>query len=203
MVYYKCPRCNYTTDHKSTMIKHWARKKICRDENGIGLDPEFCLKNIKKFKNCLFKSEKQNEIIDLQIETEKQQKLIEEQQKQIKDLQQENKRLKSIIQSQNNQTQEEEECIYLLQEREFVNSGENIYKIGRTSNFKNRMSDYPKGSKLLHVKTTSNSTKDEEELLKIFNCMFINRTDIGKEYFQGNLKGLSDTIDNYFVHKNN
>ena len=40
--------------------------------------------------------------------------------------------------------------IYLLQEREFINSNENIYKIGRTKQANiQRFNQYPKGSKLL------------------------------------------------------
>jgi hypothetical protein len=35
---------------------------------------------------------------------------------------------------------------YIIQEREFVNKNEGIYKIGRTSNLAKRICDYPKGS---------------------------------------------------------
>ena len=40
--------------------------------------------------------------------------------------------------------------IYLLQEREFINSNQNIYKIGKTKQeHNNRLRGYPKGTELL------------------------------------------------------
>jgi hypothetical protein len=39
--------------------------------------------------------------------------------------------------------------IYILNEREFINSGENVYKIAMTGNLIKRMNKFPRGSILL------------------------------------------------------
>jgi hypothetical protein len=98
------------------------------------------------------------------------------------------------------QQQEEQECIYLLQEREFVKSGENVFKIGRTINFKSRMCDYPRGSKIVKVTNIFDATKAEKELLLIFEKTFLQRKDIGKEYFEGQSNQMGTVIDIYFVN---
>ena len=76
--------------------------------------------------------------------------------------------------------------IYLLQEREFINSNSNIYKIGKTEqeNLK-RFKNYPNDSKLfLHI-TCKNCHICEKDILKIFREQFIQKKEIGNEYFEG------------------
>ena len=38
--------------------------------------------------------------------------------------------------------------IYLIQEREFMNANQNVYKIGRTKDINQRVKGYPKDSRL-------------------------------------------------------
>ena len=88
--------------------------------------------------------------------------------------------------------------------REFVNSGENTYKIGRSSkSFPNRIRSYPKNSKLYLCLRTSNNVIVESNLKKIFRDKFIKRSDYGSEYFQGDIgtmiKIMSDSIVNKLV----
>lgn len=80
------------------------------------------------------------------------------------------------------------ECVYLLQEREFIKTKENIYKIGRTSRtIKKRLTGYPKKSKLIFHKEVQNSRNIEKIIKNKFCEEFKQRKDIGTEYFEGNV----------------
>jgi len=78
--------------------------------------------------------------------------------------------------------------IYLLLEREFIKTGENVYKVGKTSNINKRMSKYPKGSFLYFSVVSDDIDRDEKEILSVFENEFIQRRDIGSEYFEGDNK---------------
>ena len=79
--------------------------------------------------------------------------------------------------------------IYLIQLREFVNADKNIYKIGRSvRDGVERIKEYPKNSKLYYLTHVSNNTtvvKIETTIIKKFKKIFIHRSDIGNEYFEG------------------
>jgi hypothetical protein len=83
----------------------------------------------------------------------------------------------------------------LLQEREFIKTNENIYKIGmsRVINL-GRFNQYPKGSILLYQSHCNDCKSIESILIKIFKTKFIHRSDIGNEYFEGNHKDMIDII---------
>ena len=94
--------------------------------------------------------------------------------------------------------------IYLIVLREFIKSGENIYKIGRTSqeNYK-RFYQYPKNSILLFHMICSPDIKLcelEKKILYKFEQKYILRNDIGREYFEGNYMNMIDDI--YEILKN-
>lgn len=76
--------------------------------------------------------------------------------------------------------------IYLLRVREFINTKEPIYKIGKTtqSNVK-RIQSYPKGSQLHILIACKDCHVAEKELLKQFHINFKHREDIGSETFEG------------------
>jgi hypothetical protein len=78
------------------------------------------------------------------------------------------------------------EYIYLIMEREFIESNKNIYKIGRTKQ-KNldRLHQYPKQSILLFQIACIDSIVCEKNLKQIFSEIFIKHPEIGTEYFQG------------------
>ena len=77
--------------------------------------------------------------------------------------------------------------IYLVKEREFIKTNENIYKIGRSKqeNTK-RFLQYPKGSELIIQSRCIDCIKTEKILIDLFKKNFIHRRDIGNEYFEGN-----------------
>ena len=85
--------------------------------------------------------------------------------------------------------------IYLLREREFIKSSENIYKIGYTNQIPNkRFNGYPRDSELLLLEKINSANEYEKILLKIFKQEFINRKDIGHEYFEGNKNYMCNII---------
>lgn len=78
--------------------------------------------------------------------------------------------------------------IYLIREREFIKTDEDIYKIGKTINIKSRMPSYPKGSCLyLCFFCTTNIHKVEKYLISEFDELFVKQTDIGHEYYEGDI----------------
>ena len=87
--------------------------------------------------------------------------------------------------------------IYLIQEREFINSDENVYKIGKTKqeNLK-RFKQYPKGSKLILQQICDDCDILEKELISDFKNKYIHRKDIGNEYFEGDYKEMLKDIHN-------
>ena len=81
--------------------------------------------------------------------------------------------------------------VYLLQEREFVNNGEPVYKIGKTKQANlQRFNSYPKGSVLLQQTYCNDCNKTEKEIIKLFDTKYKKRTDRGSEYYEGNFKQM-------------
>jgi hypothetical protein len=93
---------------------------------------------------------------------------------------------------------ETNEFIYLLCEREFTKTGENIYKIGKSTRQElARFSDYSKGSLLLFYCICSNASIAETNIIGVFKVKYIQRRDIGIEYFEGNyITMIEDIIEN-------
>jgi hypothetical protein len=78
--------------------------------------------------------------------------------------------------------------IYLIREREFLKTNENIYKIGKTINIKNRMPSYPKDSRLyLCFYCTTSIDELEKFIISLFDIKFKKRIDIGSEYYEGDV----------------
>lgn len=86
--------------------------------------------------------------------------------------------------------------IYVIITREFINAQQNIFKIGRTKNIAKRFSQYPKGSILLFSKFVINDMHIENELCALLSLNFIQRNDIGREYFQGFSDVIIHTVEN-------
>lgn len=90
--------------------------------------------------------------------------------------------------------------IYIIHEREFVLSGQNVFKIGCSADFETRSQRYPKGSRLLFWYTCPNH-KDAETALK----QLLNQTDgiqqcreYGTEYYRCDYQYLVDTVVLFF-----
>lgn len=79
--------------------------------------------------------------------------------------------------------------IYLIRTREFLNQNVPIYKIGKTSNhIADRLGKYGKGGEVIFTIAVPLSKLDsvELDLIKSFKNKFIQKQDIGTEYFEGN-----------------
>ena len=172
MVQYECIRCNYTTDQKTRMKLHIHKKTPC--------PPEKSDVDVLDFEDeILNRTESKKDLLDRikQLELE-----IQLHNKQVWDLKNENKILKqenSLLKSQQPSELfvEKRNSMYILQEREFLNLRQPVYKIGITETIHNRMGQYPKGSKIICVITVDG---DPEALcLQKFRTLFIPRTDIG------------------------
>ena len=75
--------------------------------------------------------------------------------------------------------------IYLLQEREFIKTQENIYKVGMTTKENHqRFNQYPKSSLLLFQMICNDCRHSEKQIIKLFKERFTHRRDIGNEYFE-------------------
>jgi len=86
--------------------------------------------------------------------------------------------------------------LYLVQEREFVRTGETIYKVGQTVEIGKRLVKYPAGSIPYLVLHTggNNHVEMEKSILQQFRKMFVSRTDIGLEYFEGDVGQMIEII---------
>ena len=92
--------------------------------------------------------------------------------------------------------------VYLLIEREFINSNTKVYKIGRTNDCLKRIKNYPKGSKLLFTSLCDNHYECENKIKEIFKNKYKQRTDIGLEYFEGDCNEMISDIVNIIFDKN-
>ena len=91
--------------------------------------------------------------------------------------------------------------VYLIQEREFIKTSENIFKIGKSKQENNkRINQYPKQSKLILQILCDNCDILEKELIISFKNKYNHRKDIGNEYFEGEHE---DMIKNIFYTRNN
>ena len=85
--------------------------------------------------------------------------------------------------------------IYLLQEREFIKTKENIYKVGMTKKENHiRFNQYTKCSVLLFQMICYNCKNIEKQIIKLFKEKFKHRRDIGNEYFEGEYKSMIELI---------
>lgn len=74
--------------------------------------------------------------------------------------------------------------LYLIKEREFLKTNENVFKIGKTRNIRNRMPAYPKNSLLYVSFHHPDIDSCEKVLIRDFTERYKLRTDIGAEYFE-------------------
>ena len=91
---------------------------------------------------------------------------------------------------------------YLLRTREFKNLNDNIYKIGRSANLNNRIKNYPNNSEIILKINIENEIETEKLIIIIFKKIFIQRKDIGYEYFEGNIKDIKNKFKNIIIFSN-
>ena len=86
--------------------------------------------------------------------------------------------------------------IYVVYAREFVRSGEKVFKVGKTSDMDNRMTGYPKGSQLVAFRQCAVGIVElgwaETNVLTDLRCdnRFRACTEFGREYFEGDCTEL-------------
>lgn len=74
--------------------------------------------------------------------------------------------LKDTQESQEYQESQESHHLYCLIEREFLKSGEKIYKVGKSVHLSQRMNSYPKGSTIISIFKVNDCHITEKILLK-------------------------------------
>jgi hypothetical protein len=92
---------------------------------------------------------------------------------------------------------DENHFVYMIQEREFLKSGESVYKIGKTTQQPNsRLAGYPKGSRVIYYLDVSFSGCHymEKQLIQEFDRLYIQRADIGRESYEGDLEKMKATF---------
>ena len=92
---------------------------------------------------------------------------------------------------------EKTDYIYLLIEREFSNSKEPIFKVGKTTKLNHiRFNQYLKNSVLLFQMICNDCNNMEKQIKDIFKKEFKQRKEIGSEYFEGKYQSMIDIIYN-------
>lgn len=93
--------------------------------------------------------------------------------------------------------------IYVIYVREFLNSKENIIKVGQTSDIIRRFKEYPKGSKLLFTHIVDDRIQTEKEILELMKKKFTRCVTIGTEYFSGNIETMLSVVVQYVIQGRN
>ena len=200
MAKFFCNKCVYETNSKQNYDNHNESKRHCQTvefklkcsctkgfhtPSGLAKHKKKCKKIISKtivIDTSFFNStvieikEKLEEIIKLQKDKIEQDKIQQDKIEQDK-------------------IKHKPEYIYLLQEREFVESNRPIYKIGKTKQENiSRVKQYPKGSILLYQTICSDCDKLENDLKKMFNEKYVRHLEIGNEYFEGHYNDMINDI---------
>ncbi len=86
--------------------------------------------------------------------------------------------------------------IYIIQTREFVNNGMNVYKVGYTNrSIHKRMNEFPKGTIQCYMCLVRNASETEKILINELSKRYNRKSEYGKKYFEGPLDSLIfDTI---------
>ena len=88
---------------------------------------------------------------------------------------------------------------YIIREREFIKTNENIYKIGKTTQeLHKRMASYPKDSESILSLNVPDCHIFERTIINLFRGVFIQRTDIGTEYFEGDVNQMIELAYNEY-----
>lgn len=90
--------------------------------------------------------------------------------------------------------------MYILKDRTAMETGSNIYKIGKTKqeNLK-RFKSYPKGFKLILLIACSNCDAIEKHVIQLFKRKYIQIKEYGNEYFQGSIQDMIRDITELII----
>ena len=151
---FSCPRCGYTTSKKSNIKNHLLRKKMCKPMLIDIIPKEYVDEILKGNKTTNDKLEKkikelQEKLTTTQIDSSSE----------MEELRKENLRLQSVIDRFNSKNHGH---IYIFKNAMFSTLGENIYKVGCSSN--------PKPSILLYTSQKFiNKLKAEKHLFRLID----------------------------------
>ena len=159
---FQCEKCEKTFTSKQSLNYH---SNICKGVNSLQ-----CPTCFKTFTNRVSKCRHLK-------------KCSQPKEKSIRDLQEENEIHKCSLPKE--KVKPNKNSVYLLIEREFLITDQDIFKIGRSVNVSNRARQYPKGSQLLVVLPCIDSVVTEGRLKRVFSEKFKVRSDIGSEYYEG------------------
>ncbi len=187
MVLYVCPRCRYETRLKGDIRRHFNKKKKCKT-----------LFSRKSVKDCLAD-------LDSLVEDKV---VISREEYDRSNIAKENLKITTcdkdrmgICHPQEEENGITDHFIYLIQEREFIKTQENVYKLGKTVNPKQRLSSYPKGSKVILIIPCSDCDVAESSLLSLFDRFFTKRKDIGVEYYEGDIGSMAKMVMRYILNE--
>jgi len=94
--------------------------------------------------------------------------------------------------------------IYLLIKKEHILSKQNIYKIGKSTQYNHkRFKQYPNDSILLLQSNCNNCNIIENMIIHLFKQKYTHMSDIGKEYFKGDFLEMKDDINTIIKNNNN
>lgn len=214
---FNCPKCHKIFSSQRDLETHMNRKTPCISDEPIGKHHytcEFCYnifscsRNLERhYSRCIVRNDHtlliEHHEKSKQLLTEKDE-IIKKLEIKIKELesknlekldQDESKKIKVIkdttVRYEKKNIKKRNDFIYVIKLREFVNTGENIYKIGRTKQGHNkRIFQYPKNSIVFNIIKVPDSIKYEREIMKVFKEKFIHRRDIGREYFEANIASI-------------
>ena len=186
----KCDICKVNFNWPADKERHNKTKKHINNINNVNID-----NNIINNENKINYESKYNELLiefDI-LKNNYNQSILKN-----NELLNENKLLKL----NSNINLDHHEQIYIIHERTFVELNDNIYKIGKTKNIKNRLNGYTKGSKLLFSIACKDCTESENKILNFLknNEKYIHAKEYGNEYFQCNLQDLMSDIYNLILH---
>ena len=87
---------------------------------------------------------------------------------------------------------------YIIHEREFVRSGEQTFKIGKTGQNPpwKRLSAYPKDSELILLIKVPNKDIFENKIISIFKKKYRQMLEYGNEYFEGDIDEMVKDVHN-------
>ena len=86
------------------------------------------------------------------------------------------------------------EYLYFIHPRTYEKDNTPVYKIGRTNDLSNRLKAYPKNSIIYKVIRVANCYYSESRLINTFHMNFKHRSDIGREYFEGDRADMMECM---------
>ena len=95
----------------------------------------------------------------------------------------------------------DEQYIYIIKERKFINTDEDVYKIGSSSSIIDSASHIRKGSNVYMIVKVNNASNLEKEIVgQLKKCKsLIHYSCIGDEYFQGDIITIINTVSQSIV----